>query len=120
MLDRLPTELISLIIDGASAVGWQRKTLLDALSTVSKTYRLALRPLRDRTVHVPRAAVIPVLRTWPAVKRQAVDTLFVGPAQLNGPIEPFRNEDYTRLMAMLPNVKYVYSRRVQGVPSREL
>lgn len=78
MLERLPTELISLVVDATSTGAWERKALLDSFSSVNKSYRCALRPLRESIVHVPKAAVIPLFRLWPAATRKAVDTVFVG------------------------------------------
>lgn len=112
MLDRLPTELISLVIDATSTRVWQRKALLDSMSSVSKSYRFAMRPLRERIVHVPRAAVIPLLHSWRTSTREAVDTVLIGPSDWHKALEPFGLPDYSALLSNLPNVKHVYLRRV--------
>lgn len=114
MLDRLPTELISLVIDATSACVWQRKDTIDCLSSVSTTYRFVLRPLRESIVHVPRAAVISRLESWPMATREAVVTVLIGTSDWHKDIEPFDLRDYSRLLANLPNVKHVYLQRVQG------
>ena len=113
MLERLPTELISLVIDATSTGAWERKALLDSLSLVSKSYRIALRPLRESIVHVPRADVIPTLRSWPPARRKAVVTVTVGTDDHAQALEPFNLRDYSRLLSILPHVKHVYVRRVQ-------
>ena len=113
MLDRFPTELITLIIDATSTGAWQRKALVDGLSAVSKSYRSAMRPLREAFVHVPNASVIPLLRRWPTATRKAVDTVFVGPDDQADALEPFSLRDFSRLFSILPNIKYIYLQRVE-------
>ncbi|TKA50500.1 hypothetical protein B0A53_06218 [Rhodotorula sp. CCFEE 5036] len=113
MLDRFPTELITLIIDVTSTSAWQRKALIDSLSSVSKRYRRVMRPLRESIVHVPRADVIPTLRSWPPARRKAVVTVTVGTDDHAQALEPFNLRDYSRLLSILPHVKHVYVRRVQ-------
>lgn len=113
MLDRFPTELITLIIDATSTGAWERKVFIDSLSAVSKGYRSATRPLRESIVHVPKAAVIPSLRSWSAAKRKAVAAVLVGPRDESKPLEPFGLRDYSRLLSILPNVKYVHLQQVQ-------
>ncbi|KAG0659500.1 hypothetical protein C6P46_005137 [Rhodotorula mucilaginosa] len=108
MLERLPTELISLVIDATSTGAWERKALLDSLSLVSKSYRIALRPLRESIVHVPRAAIIPLLRLWPAATRKAADTVFIGSSDQAAGLEPFSLRDYSRLLSILPKIKHIY------------
>lgn len=112
MLERLPTELISLVIDATSTGAWERKALLDSLSLVSKSYRIALRPLRESIVHVPRAAIIPLLRLWPAATRKAADTVFIGSSDQAADLEPFSLRDYSRLLSILPKIKHIYVQRV--------
>lgn len=114
MLDRFPTELISLVIDATSTCVWQRKTLLDSLSSVSKSYRFAMRPLRESIVYVPKAAVIPLLRSWQTATREAVVTVLIGPSHWFQDMEPFGLPDYSALLSNLPNVKHVYLQWVRG------
>ena len=111
MLDRFPTELISLVIDATSPSVWQRKALIDSLSSVSKSYRFILRPLRESIVHVPKAAIIPTLRSWPAATRKVVVTVLAGPSRRFGPPEFFSLQDYARLLSLLPNVKCIHLQR---------
>lgn len=113
MLDRLPTELILLIIDATSTSAWERKALIDSLSSVSKNYRFAMQPLRESIVHIPKASVIPLLRSWPAATRKAVDTVFVGSGDQADALEPFSIRDYSRLLAILPKIKHIYLRQVE-------
>ncbi|TKA55045.1 hypothetical protein B0A53_02520 [Rhodotorula sp. CCFEE 5036] len=112
MLERLPTELISLVIDATSTGAWERKALLDSLSLVSKSYRIALRPLRESIVHVPRAAIIPLLRLWPAATRKAADTVFIGSSDQAAGLEPFSLRDYSRLLSILPKIKHIYTPKI--------
>ena len=114
MLDRFSTELIMLIIDATSTSAWDRKDLIDSLSLVCTSYRTAMRPLRESVVHVPRADVIPLLRSWPAATRKAVDTVFVGTDDQAKAVEPFSLRDFSRLFSILPNIEYVYLQRVGG------
>ena len=93
MLDRFPTELISLVIDATSSGAWQRKAMFDSLSLVSKAYRSALRPLQEGVVHVPKASVIPILRSWSKATTEAVVTVLVGPSDTSKPLEPFSLRD---------------------------
>ena len=113
MLDRFPTELITLTVDATSSDAWERKPVIDSLSLVCTSYRIATRPLWESTVHVPRAAVIPLLRSWPAARRKAVVTVFVGTDNQAQALEPFTLRDYSRLLSILPHVKHVYVRHVQ-------
>ena len=113
MLDRFSTELITLIIDATLTNAWERKALIDSLSSVCTSHRTALRPLREGVVHVPKAAVIPSLRSWSAAKRKAVATVLAGPSDGSRPLEPFSLRDYSRLLSILPNVKSIYLQRVQ-------
>lgn len=113
MLDRVPTELISLFIDATSTDAWERKALIDSLSLLSKAYRAALRPLRESIVHVSKPAVIPILRSWSAANLKAVATVLVGPSDMSDPLEPFSLRDFSRLLSILPNVRYIYLQRVQ-------
>lgn len=112
MLDRFPTEMILLVIDATSSGAWQRKAMLEILSLVSKAYRSALRPLRESVVHVPKASVIPLLRSWPSAARKAVVTVLVGTNDQAKALERFSLRDYSRLLSVLPHVKYIYLQRV--------
>lgn len=113
MLDRFPTELITLIVDATSTSVWERKALIDSLSSVCTSYRIAMRPLRESIVHVPKAAVIPLLRSWPSARRKAVDTVFVGTDDQAKALEPFSIRDYSRLLSILPKIKHIYLQRVE-------
>ena len=113
MLDRFPTELISLVIEATSTGAWQRKAPIDGLSSVSKSYRNAMRPLRNCFVHVPKASVIPLLCQWPTATRKLVNTVFVGPDDQANVLEPFSLRDFSRLFSILFNIKYIYLQQVE-------
>ncbi|KWU46326.1 hypothetical protein RHOSPDRAFT_31775 [Rhodotorula sp. JG-1b] len=112
MLERLPTELISLVVDATSTGAWERKALLDSLSSVNKSYRCALRPLRESIVHVPKAAVIPLFRLWPAATRKRW-TLSLSVLAIRPTVSRFSLRDYSRLLSILPKIKHIYLQRVE-------
>ncbi|GAA5982031.1 hypothetical protein JCM10908_004711 [Rhodotorula pacifica] len=117
MLDRLPTELVTVILEATSATIWQRKATLDRLGVVCKRFRIAVQPLANRIVHVPNPKAISILRSWPATKRRLIDTVLVGTDDQSENSIPFDYRDLTRLFANLPAAKNVFFRQLQVHPA---
>lgn len=114
MLDRLPTELIELVIDAAAASIWTRKATIDRLGLVNKSYRAVTRPLRIRIVQVTGAEGIVELRSWPAWARKSVETVLIGTNEPGRDRTRLFEADINRLMALLPQVKAVFMEGLEG------
>lgn len=80
MLDRLPTELITLIIDFAAASPSTRKRFetLNALRRVSQGFRAASQPIRERLLFVADIAHVDAVCARPRSELERIDTILVG------------------------------------------
>ncbi|POY73806.1 hypothetical protein BMF94_3347 [Rhodotorula taiwanensis] len=79
MRDRLPTELVSLIITAAfQPTAWRRKALLDKLGLVCKSWRRFALVLAQETLEIDRASAVEVVCKWPAARRELIKTVLVG------------------------------------------
>ncbi|POY73805.1 hypothetical protein BMF94_3346 [Rhodotorula taiwanensis] len=116
MLDRLPTELVSLIINDIPAPPsiWRRKALLDSLGLVCKSWRLAVSALANEILQVDRASAVADIRKWPAARRKQVTTLLLG-SEAGTPLqcdEGFSTTVMSRLLPALPCLEHVYFRNI--------
>lgn len=99
MLDRLPPELIALVIDFMNLSAWKRLQTLKALGLVSKSYWAAMRVIRERILFLPSTRAVSAVAdvcAWPASRRQRIDTIIFG----RGGYIPFA-EDHLRFMPLL-------------------
>ncbi|BGP54878.1 hypothetical protein JCM8202_003387 [Rhodotorula sphaerocarpa] len=81
MLDRLPPELIALVIDFMNLSAWKRLQTLKALGLVSKSYWAAMRVIRERILFLPSTRAVSAVAdvcAWPASRRQRIDTIIFG------------------------------------------
>lgn len=117
MLDRLPTELVSLIIINDIPTPpsvWRRKALLDSLGLVCKSWRLAVSALANEILKVDRASAVADIRKWPAARRKQVTTLLLGSeAESQAKSEVgLTTIVLIRLLSALPCLQHVYFRNL--------
>ena len=118
MLDRFPTELITLIVDAASSDAWVRKAVID--NPEPRLHELPDRHASAPGEHRPHpeGRRHPAPRSWPSTRRKAVVTLFVGPHERFIPpdrfefLQAFNLQDFSPLLTILPNVKFIHLPRV--------
>ncbi|POY73756.1 hypothetical protein BMF94_3294 [Rhodotorula taiwanensis] len=120
MLDRLPTELLELVVDATSHSIWSRKATLDSLSLVNKSCRRLVVAQSVRIVRVHHASAIEIIKKWPATRRKLVTTLLVGSYRPGDPAvllpHPIPALGMQRLLAALPNARQIFLRNVHFSP----
>lgn len=114
MLDRLPTELLRLVVEATSHSIWTRKATLDSLGLVSKSYRRTSVALRDRVVVVPSADAAAQVCSWPAVKRDLAETILLGRDTTDAPDAVLQDAQVNDLMGSLPRLKHAFVHCLDG------
>ncbi|POY73757.1 hypothetical protein BMF94_3295 [Rhodotorula taiwanensis] len=121
MLDRLPADLLERVVDAMSHSIWTRKAALDRLGLVSTSYRRATASISTKIVCVDRASATSIIKKWPATRRRQVTTLLVGSFEPKAKVSlpgTSHAQGVHQLLAVLPNVKDLYLRKVDLGPDR--
>ncbi|POY73753.1 hypothetical protein BMF94_3291 [Rhodotorula taiwanensis] len=117
MLDLLPAELVLTIVERTSDSPWDRKTLLDSICAVNKSYRRVFEPLAGRFVQVKSNDTLELIReTWSDAKKIAAHVLLIGPETSAGStLEGCDVRLARRFLVSLPMIREVRFRNVNSL-----